>query len=219
MTNFTDEVDALAQLIWDYHHVHHAIEESDCIIVLGSNDPRVASRAAELYRDGLAPLMICTGHVGRLTSGLYAESEGACFARIAIRDGVPSANVTVEDRATNTSENFRFTQQLLAERGQSPSSAIVVTKPYMERRAFATAQAAWSDLLVRVTSPNIPFSRYFTEDLARERIIHLIVGDLQRIRLYAAKGFQVQQDIPPHVWSAFERLVELGYDQHLVDET
>ena len=43
-----------------------------------------------------------------------------------------------------------------------------------------------------------------------------MVGALQRIRLYPAKGFQIHQDIPDDVWRAYEALVEAGYDTHLV---
>ena len=45
-----------------------------------------------------------------------------------------------------------------------------------------------------------------------------MVGDLQRIKLYPAKGFQIHQHIPDDVWSAYEQLVALGYDKHLVKE-
>ena len=43
------------------------------------------------------------------------------------------------------------------------------------------------------------------------------VGDLQRLRLYPAKGFQIPQEIPATVWAAFEELVAAGYDKYLID--
>ncbi len=43
-----------------------------------------------------------------------------------------------------------------------------------------------------------------------------MVGDLQRIRLYPAMGFQIEQDIPEDVWNAFEELVRSGFDAHLI---
>ena len=49
--------------------------------------------------------------------------------------------------------------------------------------------------------------------------ISIMVGDLQRIRMYPAKGFQIPQDIPDDVWQAYRELVEAGYDSRLVDET
>jgi hypothetical protein len=49
--------------------------------------------------------------------------------------------------------------------------------------------------------------------------ISIMVGDLQRIRLYPAKGFQIHQDIPDDVWTAYEELVAAGYDKHLLETT
>ena len=40
-------IDDWARTVWDYHHVGHALEKADCIIVLGSHDTRVAERGAE----------------------------------------------------------------------------------------------------------------------------------------------------------------------------
>ena len=43
-----------------------------------------------------------------------------------------------------------------------------------------------------------------------------MVGDLQRIRVYAERGFQIPQEIPDEVWAAYEELVHAGYDSRLV---
>jgi hypothetical protein len=44
-----------------------------------------------------------------------------------------------------------------------------------------------------------------------------MVGDIQRIKAYPALGFQIPQNIPAGVWGAFERLVSMGFDRHLVE--
>ncbi|MGB8190525.1 MAG: YdcF family protein, partial [Chitinophagaceae bacterium] len=107
-----------------------------------------------------------------------------------------------------------FTQQLLQKENIDPSSFIVVQKPYMERRSFATFKKHWPDKKLIVTSPQIDFEDYANDDIPMERVINIMVGDLQRIKLYPAKGFQVYQDIPDDVWQAFEELVRVGYDKH-----
>jgi hypothetical protein len=45
-----------------------------------------------------------------------------------------------------------------------------------------------------------------------------MAGDLQRIKLYPGRGFQVYQEIPAEVWAAFEELVGYGYDKRLVKD-
>jgi hypothetical protein len=51
-----------------------------------------------------------------------------------------------------------------------------------------------------------------------EKVINIMVGDLQRIKIYPEKGFQIYQEIPAEVWKAYERLVALGFDKHLIKE-
>ncbi len=212
----TPEVVELARQLWDYHHMNHQLAKADCILALGSHDLRVADRAAELYLEGWAPLVIMSGGLGNFTQGMWTESEADKFAAIAIQKGVPAGAVLVENKSTNTGENILFTQQLLKQKGLDPQRFIVVQKPYMERRSFATFKKHWPDKNLLVTSPQIPFDEYATDDIPLDRVIHIMIGDLQRIKLYPAKGFQIYQEIPDNVWDAYERLIELGFDKHLV---
>ena len=69
---------------------------------------------------------------------------------------------------------------------------------------------------VCVTSPQIALVDYPTGTWPMERVIQVMVGDLQRIKLYAEKGFQIYQEIPEPVWQAYEQLVALGFNQQLV---
>jgi uncharacterized SAM-binding protein YcdF (DUF218 family) len=212
----TNEVVRLARILWDYHHLNHDIPPSDAILVQGSHDLRVAERGARLFLEGRAPLLILSGGLGNLTRGIWDEPEATKFARIAREMGVPEESMLIEDRSTNTGENVRFTRALLGERGLAPESFILVQKPYMERRTYATFRRAWPEKAAVVTSPLIPFEEYATADIPLDRVIHIMVGDLQRIRLYPAKGFQIEQEIPDEVWEAYERLVELGYTDNLI---
>ena len=209
-------IDELAQIIWDYHHLNHKLEKSDAILALGSNDLRVAEYAAELYLQGWAPLLICSGNVGALTRGRFGKPEAEMFAEIAVKRGVPREAILTEPESTNTGENVVFTRRLLERRGLDPESIILVQKPYMERRAFATFMNFWPGKRVIVASPPIPFTEYFTAELTKDLVINIMVGDLQRIRIYPGLGFQIEQEIPDDVWLAFEKLVELGYDKHLI---
>ena len=214
----TPEVLTQARRLWDYHHMHHVLAKADCILALGSHDLRVADRAAELWLQGWAPLLVMSGGLGNFTQDMWTESEADQFAAIAIRKGVPEEAILVENKSTNTGENIIYTQWLLQEKGLDPQNFIVVQKPYMERRSYATFKKHWPGKNLLVTSPQIPFDKYATDDIPLSRVINIMVGDLQRIRFYPAKGFQVYQEIPAEVWDAYERLVELGFDQHLMKE-
>ena len=214
----TTEALSLAAQLWDYHLLHHTLEKADCILALGSHDTRVADRAAELYLEGWAPVVLFSGGLGNVTKGIWTEAEADKFAAIARRRGVPPEAILIENRSTNTGENILFSRQLLQEKGLDPQTFIVVQKPYMERRSYATFKKHWPDKKLIVTSPQIPFDAYANDEIPLERVINIMAGDLQRIKIYPAKGFQVPQEIPPAVWQAYERLVALGFDKHLVKD-
>lgn len=214
-------IDHLARKIWDYHHLNHRLEKCDVILALGSNDLRVAERAAELYLQGWAPLLVLSGNAGMLTRERFSKPEAEMFAEIALKRGVPESAILIEAESTNTGENVTFSRRLLESKGiyseRGPDSLILVQKPYMERRAYATFMNFWPGMRVIAASPSIPFSEYPTEELPRDLVINIMVGDLQRIRIYPGRGFQIEQEIPDDVWQAFEKLVKLGYDKHLID--
>ncbi|MFN7138369.1 MAG: YdcF family protein [Limisphaerales bacterium] len=209
-------IDSLARKICDYHRLNHTLQKSDCIMVLGSNDTRVAERGAELFLQGWAPLLIFSGNVGALTEGLYGRPEAEHFAELAINMGVPEECILVENRSTNTGENIQFTRELLNRLRFDPASFIVVQKPYMERRAYATFKQFWPEKRFIVTSPQIPFEAYPLPHMPKAKLISIVTGDLQRIKLYPEKGFQIPQEIPSDVWEAYEKLVSLGFTDHLV---
>ena len=214
----SQEILQLGKKLWNYHLVNNKMEKVDCILALGSHDLRVPERAAELYLQGLAPLVIMSGGLGNFTQEIWTEKEADRFAAVAIKNGVPPEKILIENNSTNTGENILFTQKLLKEKELDPQSFIVVQKPYMERRSYATFKKHWPDKKLLVTSPQISFEDYPNEEIPMEKVINIMVGDLQRIREYPPKGFQVYQEIPDDVWDAFEKLVVLGFDKHLIKE-
>jgi uncharacterized SAM-binding protein YcdF (DUF218 family) len=211
---------ALAEKIWDYHQLKHQIEKADVILVLCSHDRKVAARGAELFLDQWAPLLIFSGGLGSITRNIWTEPEADQFARIAIELGVPKDRILVENRSTNTGENIRFTREMLNGLTIDPQSFILVQKPYMERRSFATFRKLWPEKSVRVTSPQVTFDEYLDSyaELSAKDVVGIMVGDLQRIRVYAERGFQIAQEIPGDVWCAYEELVRDGYDHYLIGE-
>jgi uncharacterized SAM-binding protein YcdF (DUF218 family) len=199
----------------------HQLEKADAILVLCSHDKRVAETGAQLFMEGWAPLLIFAGGLGSVTREMWTQPEADQFAEIAIGMGVPSDKILIENRSSNTGENITLTKQLLEEKQINPQKFILVQKPYMERRSFATFKKLWPEKEVLVTSPQVSFEEYLreytNEQLSKDDVISIMVGDLQRIKLYPMKGFQIHQEIPVDVWKAYEELVKAGYDQRLVE--
>ena len=206
--------------LWDYMCLHQTLKKADCIVGFGCYNEDVARRAAQLYHQGFAPLVLFTGGLGRNTSAMWTESEASRFARIALAEGVPETAILLEERSTNSAENLLFSRRLLAERGLTHPRIIGVQKPYMERRLFAAFPVYWPEAEVIVTSWQQSYEEYLS-GLSRwarteEDTIHMIVGDFQRISVYAERGYQIPQEIPKKVMEAFDFLVMLGYTKQLV---
>ena len=207
-----NEEDKLAKIIWNYMLMGHELEKSDAIVVFGSNDVRVGEFAAELFLQGWAPLLVFSGAKGRLTED-WGASEAEVFSRAAQKMGVPKSSILVETKSTNSVENVVYTKQLLERENITAQKIILVQKPYMERRAYATLTKQWPDVEAVVTSPPIPYETY--QDRHSE-MIDRIVGDLQRICIYGEKGDMVSQKIPDEVMQAYKQLINLGYTRHII---
>ena len=206
-----------AALLYRFHaDCGEAPEKADLILAAGSHDLRVPRHAAGLFLAGLAPWLMCTGGLGKITEGLWSEPEAVIFARECRALGVPEERLLLEDRSTNTGENFRFGRELLLRRGIPAESGVIVCKPYMSMRCLHTAQKQWPELRWYVNAPKIPFAEYADEGCPLEQEIQLMTGDLQRLRVYAELGYQTPVEIPEEVWRAYERLAADGYDRYVM---
>ena len=207
------------QVLWDYLGIHQEPRQADCIVGFGNFNTNIARRAAELYHQGLAPKILFTGGLGRNTEGLLPEPEAVRFARVAMECGVPAEDILIEDKSTNTKENIVFTRQLLADRGMTEPRILGVHQPFMERRITAAMGVYWPELSFRVTSPQVTIEEYVADALnqgiTENAAVSVIVGDFQRMDLYAKLGYQLPQHIPDEAWQAFHELVAMGFDKQL----
>ncbi|RXJ71578.1 hypothetical protein CS022_20440 [Veronia nyctiphanis] len=199
--------------IWQYHQLEHQPSKCDCIIAMGSNDLRVADRAAELYLNGIAPLVVVSGGFGRFTEHYFEQPEADLFSEVLFEHGVPESAVLIENHSTNTGENVRYSWEILKGSGHIPDRVLLVHKPYMERRAYSTFLKQWPQYAeeVKVTSPKIDFLDFITDEFPIDNLVDAMLGDLLRIRDYPERGFQIEQVIPENVWQSYRRLVALAF--------
>ena len=207
------------QVIWDFLCLNEKPRKADVIVGFGNFNEDIPRRAAELYLQGYAPRILFTGGLGRNTVGLLPESEAARFAQVAMSCGVPECDIIREDKSTNTAENIHFTRKLLEELNVPHDHILGVHQPFMERRITAAMGVYWPEQSFSVTSPQVTIQEYLeaakVQGVTENASISVIVGDFQRMKLYADKGWQIPQEIPQSAWDAFYRLVELGYDKQL----
>lgn len=208
-----------AQILWDYCMLKQPLKKSDYILALGNTTAdKVAEKAAELYHRGLADFIVVSGKPKwnfRLkgTKTKIKVSEADMMAFTLQQNGVPADKYLIEPNATNTEENFTKTTSLLKEFNLKAKSVIVVTKPYVERRAKATADIRIPDQDVLVASFDYDFNQYFSYSVSINQaaiFINCLVGTVSRILDYPRKGFQSKQPITQDVLDAHTRLIRAG---------
>lgn len=210
------EIDALAKELYEYARLHQNLLPADAIIALGNMDVRTAKRAAELYLEALAPVVVASGGAGRLTPTHWSKPEAVVFSEELYRNDVPASKVIVEDNSTNLPENIRLSVELLQKAGAGSERLILVTLPFAERRLGALCQKQFPDLDLQITSPNIPYEEYANDTIDREELINLIVGEVDRLDKYPARGFTVSQKTPKEVHDAVNYLIDAGFSKYKV---
>lgn len=205
-----------AKLIWDFHQMHHEVRPADVAIGLGSHDLGVAAVSAELYRAGLFPTLVFTGGNSPTTAARFPRGEAVHYREYALELGVPDSAILLETHAGNTGQNITFSREALASAGITPKSVLLVSKPYMERRSFATARKMWPEVDVICASEPLEFDDYLKSIGDEKLVIDMLVGDLQRVIEYPTLGFAIEQDVPEDVHAAYASLINDGFTSRLV---
>ncbi|MET7638770.1 YdcF family protein [Streptomyces sp. NPDC005438] len=195
--------------------MHHEPRPCSVAIGLGSHDLGVAETTADLYLRGMAPLIVFTGSTSRTTRDLMPRGEAVHYRERALELGVPASAVLVEPHARNTGENILFSRALLEGKGVRASSTLLVSKPYEERRAYATARRLWPDTEVVSASTPMAFTEYVRSIGDPHLVLDMLVGTLQRLLIYPERGFTITQPVPNDVTRAYERLRTAGYTSRL----
>ncbi|MFC9744588.1 YdcF family protein [Streptomyces niveus] len=205
-----------ARRLWDYHQMGHSLRPSSVAIGLGSHDLGVADTAVDLYKRGMAPLLVFTGATSPTTRERMPRGEAVHYRERALELGVPSSDVLVEPRARNTGENIRFSRAVLEDAGVRASSVLLISKPYEERRAYATARKLWPEAEFVSASTPMTLNEYADSIQDTRLVIDMLVGALQRLLIYPEQGFMISQPVPEDVLEAYERLCREGFTSRLL---
>ncbi|GAB7184489.1 YdcF family protein [Kitasatospora sp. Ki12] len=212
----TDRQWADAALIWGYHQMGHERRPCDVAIGLGCHDLGVAAETAALYLDGLVQKIVFTGGLNPSRPDHFPCGEAVHFTEHAVSLGVPEHAIHLEPQARNTGQNIRFSREVLKTAGVEVRSVLLVSMPYMERRAYATCRQAWPEVEVVCTSTQMNLNDYVKTIGDEKLVIDSLVGDLQRVIEYPGLGFAVAQDVPEAVRDAYQRLLADGFDSKLL---
>lgn len=210
------EIRSDVEVLWDYHNMGHAPQPCDAGIGLGSHDLGVAIVATELFHRGMFPWLVFTGANAPTTVERFPQGEAVAYREYTIEHGVPAEAVLVDPTATNTEQNIKFSRALLEEHGVKVSSVLLMSRPYQQRRAYATCRRLWPEVDAICYSLPLSLDDYVASIGDARKVVDMLVGDTQRIEVYAQRGFAIAQPMPDEVHTAFDRLVSAGYVSRLV---
>jgi hypothetical protein len=214
----TDREYADAKLLWDFHHLFHEPRPTDVGIGLGSHDLGVATHTANLYHQGMFPLIVFTGANAPTTIDRFPRGEATHYREHALSLGVPDHAILTETEARSTVDNITLTRQLLDGRGVHVESITLISRPYQQRRAYNITRKLWPDINVICSVQPINLRDYLDQIGDTDLVINTIVADTQRITLDHTTGHAIHQPAPDTVSFAYGRLVDAGYDKRVVDQ-
>ena len=208
------------QILWDYMRLNEPLEKADCILVLGCSDLSIVDVAIDIYKKCYADKIIFTGGFGKITKNIWKVPEANKFAEVAIEKGVPRENIYIENESTNTTENYLYAKRLIEKEKLNIKSVIVVCKPYVERRVWAGLEKHMTEYKCIIQSEKISCKKYMEdydiECVSKYEWINILVGDIQRFKIYGDLGIQERVEVPEYVMKAYEELVDNGFNTHLL---
>lgn len=212
-----------AKVLYDYLNIDMKKFKCDLIIGLGCMNTGIPKECARLYKEGYGEYIVFSGNVGKGTKGVLNITEAERFKKIAIEEGVPESKIILEQKATNTYENYKYSKILLDEMKINYDSVIVVHKPYVKRRCLAIADVELSNKNFCITSQNLTFEEFVEQSeeentMSLSEIINELVGEINNILNTPKYGIQSKQEINDEVIIAYQYLLENHYNKYLLSE-
>lgn len=208
------------KVIWDYTHLNQTLEKSDLIIGCGCGNLQIPVKCAKLLKDGYAPKILFCGGLGKITKDIFNKSESEVYKDIAIKEGINEKDILIENKSTNTGDNFRFSLKILEKNNIKANKIIIVHGPFSERRTLYTAKTILKDKQITITSPDMSFEEfldYLEKNKHKENeIISVIVSDIQKMIVYPQFGWQLETEVPNNVLEAYNFFKNLGFDEYIL---
>lgn len=222
MEKFSAELVKALEIMWNYMVLDMPIEKCDLIIGCGCKNLEIPKRCVELLNEGYGENILFCGGFGKITKNDFNKAEAEIYKDIALSCGADSKKIFVENKSTNTGDNFRFGLNVIKEHNLKYDKILIVHNKLSERRTLSVAKAILKNSKIIITSANITKSfEDFIETLSQRNeediynIISVMVGDLQRIIIFPQLGWQIKNDVPNEVIDAYFVLKNLGYNKYI----
>ena len=166
-------------------------EKADIIFLPGGSFPEIPERAAGLYHDGYAPLLLPAGGVSvksgrfdgaRSKTDIYnKEYKTDCdfYTDVLLINGVPLDAILCEDKSGHTRGNAFLSRKLIDECCYTINKGIICCKSFHARRCLMLYQLAFPEaelVVVPVDCYSITRENWYTHEYGIDRVL----GELAR---------------------------------------
>ena len=153
--------------ISNFVFISDELKKSDIIFVPGNSSPQMAEKAAQLYKEGLAPLILPSGRYSNIKgyfdapkskseiyNGTY-NTEFEFLKDVLIKNDVPSSAILKEDRSQYTYQNALFSKEVTDKLGLKIKHCIICCKSYHARRCLMYYEKVYQDAEIMICPVDI----------------------------------------------------------------
>jgi len=166
-------------------------QKVDVIFLPGGSFPEIPEKAAKLYHDGYAPLLLPSGGVsvksGKFngvkskTDIYYEEYKTDCefYNDVLLKNGVPRDSIICEDKSGHTRDNAFLSRKVIDEEGLIIKKAMICCKSFHARRCLMLYQLAFPEakiFVVPVDCYGITRDNWYKQEYGTDRVL----GELAR---------------------------------------
>lgn len=177
--------------ITNYIFVSDRLSKVDIIFLPGGSFPEIPERAAKLYHDGYAPLLLPSGGVSvkygkfsgvKSKSDIYdKEYKTDCefYTDVLLKSGVPRDSIICEDRSAHTRDNAFMSRKSTNEKGLIIKKGMICCKSFHARRCLMLYQLAFPEAeiaVVPVDCDGITRDNWYKHEYGIDRVL----GELAR---------------------------------------
>lgn len=171
--------------ISDFMFFETEINHADVILIPGASQSQLMERAAELYHQGVAPVILPSGG----STPHVETTEWEFLLNVGLSLGVPSEAILKEDQASNTFENARYSLEVLQQTGIAARTVILVCKNYHARRALLTYQFIFPKDTVFYVAPIVDKTGVTRDNwFLDEDRINYVMNELEKVGKYFRKA-------------------------------
>lgn len=142
----------LPSLIGKYLAKRNRLTPANAIVVVSGAQNRIPY-AIDLYRRGFAPKIIFSG-----AKDAEPVSDAMEMKQVAMKVGIPSRHIILEEKATNTYENALFVRRIVVKKHFK--NIILVTSPYHQRRVYETFKKVFGNRPIMLQNAPSIFGRW-----------------------------------------------------------